>query len=72
MTSVYSTATTNSKFSVMKRTSVATTPGVKNSEIRQRVLSARLLRFKTAQNQITMAQQQIHVSRSEDQFAYGN
>lgn len=32
------------------------------TEIRQRVLSARLLRFKTMQNQLTMAQQQIHVS----------
>lgn len=65
--SVYS-ASGSSKHSGNKRkptqSSSMITSGM--SEIRQRVLSARILRFKTVQNQLTMAQQQIHELEQEN------
>lgn len=60
MTSVYSASVSSSKHSGLKRrTQTHVQPPV--SEIRQRVLSARMLRFRTMQNQLTLSQHQIHV-----------
>lgn len=69
MESLYSLSSANSKSTMQRRKSLSIHSGnglsvSKSSEVRQRVISARMLRFKNLQNQLTDALQHISVSAS--------
>lgn len=67
MESLYSTSSSKCSASILSRRRNQRQPGIIHpSEIRQRVLSARLLRFKNLQNQLTESQKQISELISEN------
>lgn len=63
--SLYSSNSASSKSTMLRRKSIGRYSGImsgNNSEIRQRVVSARLHRFKSLQNQLSDALQHITVN----------
>lgn len=70
MESLYSLSSANSK-TMLRRKSLSIHSGngsnyTKSSEVRQRVISARMLRFKNLQNQLADALQHISASSVND------